>query len=176
MTFDEAYLTIPGNGWLSREEARLLWDAAAQCEGSILEVGCYQGRSTCLLARLGRPVYAVDPFDGFDTAYSGDELERMVLENLLARDLHNVTVYRQRIEDWTWRECGFAYLDGAHTYKGTLAQVDAALACGVKAVAVHDCNDDGGGKEVKRAAVERLGPWDERVERLAVWGNVHAHL
>ena len=50
MTFDEAWEIIPGNGWLSRPEGQLLWDVAQTCSGDVLEVGCYQGKSTCLLA------------------------------------------------------------------------------------------------------------------------------
>lgn len=169
LTFAEAFETIPHDGWLSRAEAELLWRVASSCEGAILEVGSYQGRSTCLLAALGRPVYAVDPFDGFCADLSGDEVHMRLLANLHSRDLCNVAVYRQRVEDFRPRPCGFAYLDGDHTHDGTAAQIDVALRCGAKVIAIHDCNDDGGGAEVKRAALNWLGPWRERVERLAVW-------
>lgn len=169
MTFDDAYETLPTHGWLTRAEAELLWMAASRCTGSILEVGSYHGRSTCLLAQLGRPVYAVDPFDGFDSDLPGDEIEWRLKANLRTRNLTNVTVYRQRIEDWMARPCGFAFLDGDHTYRGTVNQIEVAQACGAQMIAIHDVNDSGGGLEVKRAVIERLGPWSERVERLAVW-------
>lgn len=168
LTFDEVYQIMPGNGWLSRPEAELLWRTAQGCTGAILEVGSYQGRSTCLLAKLGRTLYAVDPFDGF-SELSGDEIHARLLANLRERGLFGAIVFRQRIEDWTPRPCGFAYLDGDHTYAGTLAQLDAARRCGVKVIAIHDVNDTGGGADIKKAALERLGPWRERVERLAVW-------
>lgn len=70
MSFEEAYEQIPGNGWLSKEEARLLWKYATSVTGPILEVGCYKGRSTVLLALSNpqRQVYTVDPFSSFDSS------------------------------------------------------------------------------------------------------------
>lgn len=72
-TFDEAFASIPGNGWLSREEAELLWRVAQEvpADRAILEVGVFEGRSTCLLAETGRTVYCVDPFAGFSTEDPG---------------------------------------------------------------------------------------------------------
>lgn len=173
MDFDEAYEMIPGNGWLSEDEAELLWMMAALCDGPILEVGCYKGRSTCLLAYLGRQVYAVDPFDEFTTDHDGDQIQRTLLDNLAARDLTNVEVFRQRIEDWQRKTVGFAYLDGDHSYDGTVRQIEIAVAClsgqGTNGIAVHDYNDSGDGLEVKQAAMELLGPPKERAGRLAVW-------
>jgi hypothetical protein len=170
MTFEESYETLPGNGWLLKEEAELLWRSAMSCEGPILEVGCYQGRSTVLLAATGRTVYAVDPFTDFDNTVPGDKLYEILLKNLEERGIKNVQVFRLRIEDWEpIRHANFAYLDGDHSYNGTKEQIFAALWAGARVIAVHDVNDTGEGTEVKRAALELLGPWKERVERLAVW-------
>lgn len=169
-TFAVVYESLPGNGWLSRAEAELLWEWVHKTEGAILEVGSFKGRSTCLLGATGRKVYAVDPFEGFDSNDpSGVTIYRELCANLDGRRLSNVIVQPSRIENWLPKPCGFAYLDGPHTYHGTLDQVEKALACGVSVIAVHDVNDDGEGYEIKMAAVETLGAWDDRVERLAVW-------
>ena len=172
-TFEEVYPTIPGNGWLTEGEARLLWDSALVTEGYILEVGCHNGRSTCLLAALGRPVICVDPWAGV-LGDEGDEAAYLSFrQNLTERGhLTSVFINRCRVEDWAKNKppkVGFAYLDGDHTYDGTVAQVEKAIACRADAITLHDCNDTGGGAEVKRAALELLGPWQHRVERLAVW-------
>ena len=169
--FEDVFYYLPKNGWLSKPEAKLLWDVAGDSDGPILEVGCYHGRSTCLLAALGRPVHAVDPFANFDDGDpSGDKIQDAFVENLCSRNLFgNVCLYRQSVESWTPRPCGFAYLDGDHTYDGTLRQVEKALACGARMIAAHDVNDDGGGKDVRDACLKLLGPWQERVERLAWW-------
>jgi hypothetical protein len=62
-----------------------------------------------------------------------------------------------------------AYLDGDHTYQGTYNQIKVAQRCLPSIIAIHDVNDNGGGKMIKEAALSLLGPWNERVERLAVW-------
>jgi hypothetical protein len=168
--FERVFETLPAKGWLSYEEAQLLYLTAKRTEGPILEVGCYHGRSTALLASLNRPLFAVDPFAGFDSDDpTGQDTVRAFLSNLSERGIHNVQLFRDKIENWTTRQVGFAYLDGEHTYRGTLAQIDKALACGPAMLALHDVNDSGEGLEVKKAAVERLGPWVERIERMAVW-------
>lgn len=175
-TFSEVYETLPGDGWLSCAEAALLWTAATEAvgeTGAILEVGCFKGRSTVLLSCAAHKVYAVDSFTNFhsDDA-SGEGIKRALIENLSSRGIVNVEVFGQRIEEWPARKVDFAYLDGDHTRAGTVSQIEKALACGAKSLAVHDVNDNGGGVLVKEAALELLGPWSQRVERLAVWGNV----
>lgn len=168
--FDALYETLPSHGWLTAGEAMLLLDEAERTNGPILECGCYHGRSTVLLASLKRLVYAVDPFEGFDSDDpTGDKTHAAFRENLRVRDIHNVVLFRQRIEDWEPKRVGFAYLDGAHDFEGTVAQIVKARQCGAVGICVHDVNDDGGGFEVKRACLEMLGPWVERVERLACW-------
>lgn len=52
-------------GWILREEAGLLyWSARLwPVQGSVVELGSWQGRSTAILALAGRQVYAVDAWD-----------------------------------------------------------------------------------------------------------------
>lgn len=168
--FEDVFPTLPGTGWLTENEARLLWDAARRTEGPILECGCYHGRSTILLAALGRPVHVVDPFAGFDSDDpTGEKTELAFLLNINERKITNVGVAKMRIEDWKPVPCSFAYLDGDHGPEGTRVQIQKALTAGAKVIACHDVNDDGEGLEVKNACLELLGGWNRRVERLAVW-------
>lgn len=168
--FDTVWQTIPGQGWLTEDEGRLLWDVARSTTGPILEVGSYQGRSTCLLAELGRPVYAVDPFDNFDSDLSGDEVYSRLMKNLEYRQIENVRVIRSKIEevminqiisDYQPWPIGFAYLDGDHSYVGTQDQIWAAHGlAGLHnklTFCVHDYATSGGGLEVKRA-IESFSP------------------
>lgn len=180
--FRRVFASLP-QGWLDLEEALLLVDAAERTEGPMLEVGSYYGRSACLLGRLcrhtwegdeeERPLTCVDPWaDRGDFRYgpgvTGDEVFAAFKANVAA--LPNVRAVRGCIEDVTLRDgYGFAYLDGDHSYVGTLAQVRAAMLSGAKVIAAHDVNDGGGGVLVKRACLELLGPWQERAGRLAVW-------
>jgi SAM-dependent methyltransferase len=173
MLTDELFESLPGNGWLTRPEAELLYAEAERCSGAILEVGCCYGRSTILLASLGRPVVTIDPFAGYDKGDpSGDSIYQAFVGGLAERGITNVELIKKRLEDIELLlipRCEFAYLDGDHTYQGTLTQVKRALSLGVKTIAVHDCNDTGEGANVKRAAMELLGTWYARAERLAVW-------
>jgi hypothetical protein len=169
MRFENAYARLP-DGWLSEPEARMLWELLPMTEGPILEVGCYKGRSTCLLAATGRPVYAVDPFAGFSTEDpTGEATAREFLHNMALREFTNVTLFPESIETWEPRPVGLAYLDGDHTYQGTAVQIKQALRCQPSVIAIHDVNDSGGGLAVRECAEQRLGPFTGRVERLAWW-------
>ena len=176
-TFDEVYETLPGTGWLSRDEAELLYRIASETTGQILEVGCYHGRSTCLLGAFGRPMLAFDKFAGFsDEDPSGDKTLAAFLDNLKTRDLYNVVLvkvdfanWQVPAQSWYFGPVGLAYLDGDHSYSGTIIQIEKAIQAGAEVIAIHDVNDSGGGAMVKDAAISMLGCWDERVDRLAVW-------
>lgn len=166
--FDELFVSLPKDGWLKKDEARLLLDAASSTEGPILEVGCFHGRSTVLLASLGRLVISVDPFVGFNTLdMGGQETHKAFLANLEERKIDNVSLVISQIEDWAVQPVGFAYLDGDHTYDGTRNQIKAALDGGVSALCVHDWCDAGDGAEIKRAAEE-----NSRLEFVQVVGEM----
>lgn len=166
---EEVWNSLP-QGWLSREEAEFLYEHAWLTTGDILEVGSHRGRSTVLLASLGRIVHAVDPWSGFDSDDpDGEKTFREFADNLVERGITNVKPVRLHVEEWQPQPCGFCYLDGDHCYQGTLEQIETAMLCNPQAVAIHDVNDSGEGMKVKRAAVELLGQWGDRVERLAVW-------
>ena len=169
MNFDALFDSLPSDGWLSRAEAELLWRTVQRDTGPILEVGCYQGRSTVLLAASGRQVHSVDPFDNFNTELSGAEVRRRWTANMESRGIANVTLHVMPVELWSVVPVVTAYLDGDHTARGTIAQLNAALRAGATRIMVHDVNDSGEGKAIKRICLNRLGPWEERVERLAVW-------
>lgn len=112
-------------GWLTRDQARDLWNAAHQvpAAGRILEIGSHQGRSTLVLAAaardVGAGVIAVDPFVGgrmFGGAATRDRFE----ENL---DRAGLRSYVRLIADRStairpdWDEpLALLYIDGKHDY------------------------------------------------------------
>ena len=63
--------SVPGShiqGWMSEGELQWLFDTAARMQ-SVVEIGCWKGRSTFALCASGCPiVYAVDHFLGSDEA------------------------------------------------------------------------------------------------------------
>ena len=169
MTFDEVYETIPGDGWLYKEEARLLYSVASQCTGPILEVGSYKGRSSVLLASLGRDVHCVDPFSGFDSDDpTGDLTYKIFMNNVFySRCLMNVHLHRRKIEDWfPMFIFGFAYLDGDHTYEGTLRQIDKAMDAGARVFCIHDYEQTGEGVNIVKAIQHKKLEVVQVVERM----------
>src|SRR3990167_10503389 len=145
--FSHLYNSLPV-GWLDIEEALLLYEYARRTEGDILEICSFKGRSTTLLASLGRTIHAVDPFDNFDEGVPGDDIEKVFKEN--TSRFENVVLYRMRGEDWEPRPVGFAYLDGDHTYEGTVAQIKKALECNPQIIPDLDVNNSGVGVESKK--------------------------
>lgn len=112
-------------GWLTEEQARLLFDTAQELPDQplLVEIGSHQGKSTVVLgtaarARHGR-VVAVDPFvEGrlFGGVTTRDKFER----NLAAADLTDIvellTDYSTRARpSWT-RSIDYLYIDGKHDY------------------------------------------------------------
>lgn len=159
MRVAEALGLCTTHGWLTVEEAELLVEYA---EGPIVEVGSYQGRSACLLALMGFDVHCIDP-------WPDEAVYLKFVANVRELGLRNVTWERVLVEDAATVQAETAYLDGDHTFNGTLDQITYAQKCGASIIAVHDVNDSGEGLAVKEAAVSTFGAWSDRVGRLAVW-------
>jgi hypothetical protein len=175
--FIDAFTRCTPRGWLDWGEGLLLADFAGRTKGPLVEVGSYYGRSAMLLAQLPaedglrkRRLYCVDPWDDeFDSDARGNDIYDAFCANLATIPQSRVSPVRCRVEDWEPVATEFVYLDGDHSFEGTRRQIQKAQECRPKIIAVHDVNDAGQGAEVKRAAVELLGPWTERIDRLAVW-------
>lgn len=152
LKFPDALFERLPKGWLTKNEAVLLWNSAVATEGPMLEIGCYHGRSTVLLASLQRKLFCVDPFSGFDSDdLSGETTRKAFLEN--TRELEIITLFPCKIEDWrpNGLKVGFAYLDGDHTFQGTITQIETARECKADILCLHDYAETGGGKEIVKA-------------------------
>lgn len=169
--FLEAFDKCPSHGWLAIDEAMLLVSTAEKTQGPIVEVGCYQGRSACLLGQLGRTIHCVDPWDNnFSSDYPGEEIYRKFLANVqgIEPPIHVVS-HRTKVEEWEPIPAEFVYLDGDHTYEGTLSQIKQALRCRPKYIAIHDISNGGDGQHIYRAAKNLLGEYRALRGTLGVW-------
>jgi len=110
-------------GWFTREEGALLFDAALASSGAIVEVGSWKGRSTCLLGAAakvvaGRRVFAVDPHEGEVTGGAGGPSTFEEFQDTLvrARLLLEVFPFRRRSYEveWSWGPIGLLFIDGLH--------------------------------------------------------------
>lgn len=110
-------------GWLTRDQALLLWrEAAALAPGTrVVEVGSHQGRSTVTLALANpdAPVTAIDPFvDG--RKFGGKPTRSVFLANLERAGVRPRVDLREAPSNdvrSTWDgPVGLVYVDGKHDY------------------------------------------------------------
>jgi hypothetical protein len=124
--FDGAWAVASGiRGWLTRAQARLLWDRVhALGEGaSIVEIGSHQGRSTVVLARaaqeVGARVTAIDPFvDGrlFGGARTRDLFEANTAAAGVTGTVTLLAEYSTRARPGWSDRIDLLYIDGKHDY------------------------------------------------------------
>lgn len=115
-------------GWLSPIEGRLLHDLAsrASAEGSIVEIGSWQGRSTIWLAAgamsgRGARVIAIDPHRDSRLHATDENTELALRRNLDAAGLSDqvevvVGTSREAAREWT-RPISLLWIDGDHEYE-----------------------------------------------------------
>lgn len=159
-------LSIPG--WMEEAELQWLHDRASEMD-SVVEIGCYQGRSTfALLQGCKGLVYAVDPW--FDIMRNGDNnLVRFIL-NIQSRasrvglpwpiDLRIVPMRSQDAAPDVLRAnmgpVDMVFIDGDHTEESVKQDIDLWLPRTRKLICGHDFgNPDYPG--VEKAVREKFG-------------------
>jgi predicted O-methyltransferase YrrM len=120
-------------GWMSDDQARRLWDAAARVEGGgrIVEIGSFRGRSTIVLRRSAAPsveVVAIDPHAGSDRgpqeieaeAARGDSDFEIFHANLRRAGVDEQVRHVREMSDAAHGSVegpiDLLYVDGAHRY------------------------------------------------------------
>lgn len=118
--FDEVFRPDIG-GWLTRAQARLLWECASAVPagGRIVEIGSHQGRSTVVLAAGRATVVAIDPFVSgamFGGLATKDRFEANIARAGVA---DRVELRQTKSTDLRpgWSDpIDFLYIDGKHDY------------------------------------------------------------
>jgi predicted O-methyltransferase YrrM len=125
--FDSAWAVaeqIPG--WLTREQAAMLWQAALRLGpgAHIVEIGSHQGRSTVVLGRaaqaVGARVTAIDPFVK-GRLFGGPPTRDLFTANLTRAGVDGVVTlladYSTRARrQWAGGSVDLVYIDGKHDY------------------------------------------------------------
>ena len=138
MIFEEVFASLPTTGWLTLEEADLLWNYATTMTGDILEIGTYCGRSAKLLASAlldtpSRTLHCCDPviagFDGVNTP-SRYEIFISIVQHVLigpasGQVCFHCTTEKKLRELWNDRyKLGIVYIDGDHSKEATLGAIE----------------------------------------------------
>ena len=121
------------NGWMTEDQARRLWDRAKELQAGqrIVEIGSFQGRSTCVLgsaATDGVEIVAIDPhggndrgpqeIDGFAAEAEGDH--QLFLDNLTNAGVRDRVTHLRKFSDAALvdvpGDIDLLYVDGAHRF------------------------------------------------------------
>jgi hypothetical protein len=178
-----ALLTAPGlldhtvgspiQGWLRIQDALKLYELAYCCVGEILELGTYEGLSTCIMAQAVRDA-------GRPGRITTIDIEPRAAARLNARYCGVDTVIDFRIGDAVQvvaelpRPYGFIFVDHSHTYQHVSAAcaLQAQLVAAHGFVLFHDYNDPRNGTEpdygVYQAVADALP--SEQFEFCGVYG------
>jgi predicted O-methyltransferase YrrM len=133
-SFEQAMaLAREADGWMTDDQGRLLYAAAARCRpgGTIVEIGSFRGRSTIILAAAagdGVEVVAIDPHAGNDRG--PQQITGFSAEADADRDAFHANLQRAGIADRVRHVAAYSidahgavadpidvlYIDGAHRY------------------------------------------------------------
>ncbi len=134
-TFDDTLAAVADvAGWMTDEQARLLWQRAERVPGGgrIVEIGSYQGRSAIVLARAAADdveVVAIDPHAGNDrgpqeihgSVTEGEQDHQAFLANLertgVRTRIRHVRLPSQAAPSAVPGQIDLLYIDGAHRYR-----------------------------------------------------------
>jgi predicted O-methyltransferase YrrM len=140
-TYDEVIVVVADvDGWMSSDQARRLYEAAARTTAGeqIVEIGSFRGRSTIVLASAapeGAAVVAIDPhagndrgpqeIEGFADAAADDH--EVFTANLAAAGVSDRVRHIRAFSDAAHSEVhgdiAVLYVDGAHRYAPALADI-----------------------------------------------------
>jgi predicted O-methyltransferase YrrM len=135
MTFEQIYEQVNNVvGWMGIEDSKVLHKYASQVEGTIVEIGCFLGRSTKILC-LSSPkstIHTVEVFGRHDASdgnlYTPEDTKTGFLENL--KDQTNWKLYHNSSANVakTWKKkIDLIFIDGDHWYNSVITDINSWL-------------------------------------------------
>ena len=170
--------------WYSGPQALYMASLAQQApEGAIVEIGCWEGRSTVVLSQSVAPrvVHCVDHWrgnvdEGADHPAARAAIERDVLAQFVCNMermtggnwQHHVRDWRDWIAEWD-QPIAFVHIDAAHDYKSVRDCIEALRPFLVPGAIL--CGDDAYADPVQDAVRDTLPGAEIIGKRLWVWRN-----
>lgn len=173
------------DGWMSRTELNWLHNQAKDME-SIVEIGCWKGRSTHALASACKgKVITIDTFKGTEGEPGSPFIDAQDQDILAEHLLPNVGQF-ENLEVWNMTSLEAAelvpdgsvdmvFLDGDHSYAAIKADIEAWKPKAKKIICGHDYNWHG----VQEAVTENFGVpdtagsiWIHRIGEKKVPGSI----
>lgn len=167
-------------GEASQDRLATLGRQVEDIPGIIVEIGCWEGRSTCVLANAIRPraVIAVDTWQGSPGEISAElaahrDVYGTFITNVRTLTGGNVVPVRKG-----WREfvpeisdpVALCFIDAEHSYQEVRDNIAAILPLMAPGGVI--CGDDAGHPPVRQAVLEALHPNDSILVQGNVWSYV----
>lgn len=153
-------------GWMNNDSLIWLLNKASEMD-SIVEVGCWKGRSThALLTGCKGAVYAVDHFMGSDVVMDLQAMKTdfQVKEYVCEEFLKNVGMFQnlkllkmsseEASKLFEPKSVDMVFIDGSHTYEDVKADLESWITIPRKLICGHDY---WGWEGVRRAVDEKFG-------------------
>ena len=120
MKFKEIYKSLEGiNGWMGEVDCACLNDYASRVSGTIVEIGCFMGRSSKVLSlSTEAQVHSCDPFGGYEWGgemWSKEKTKELCLKNMEGIKnwhLHHMPSL-ELAKKWD-KPIDLLFIDGAH--------------------------------------------------------------
>lgn len=160
MTFTEEWF-----GEASQQALADLYRQVAELDGDVVEVGCWEGRSTIALANACHPVtvHAVDTWEGSPGEVSSVLAKQRDVAYTFACNVEEQTKGNVQAHRMGWRDyfashrdpVKFVHIDATHSYREVRDNLRAVLTLLVPGGVV--CGDDAHHPPVRQAVLDVLG-------------------
>jgi len=147
MTFDEIFDSIKDiPGWMGFEDCEVLHKYASKVKGTIVEIGCYAGRSTTLLA-LSSPKSEITTIDSMAMG----NVEGELMENIKGLRVDFIRKHSSEAGAEWIQPIDLLFIDGDHSFKQVMEDIELFVPC-VRSgsyVLFHDYNTECHGRGLR---------------------------